>query len=420
VVLKIQLDNLRTVEQSNLFLRALWANIRNEFGKCAWNFIPYRDTDKKLITLGYMNYEDERTLEVSLHYKNIGNLIAISFIAEDEQQASDLRTIKKLIKESLNYNALMKDFSCKTKFESIRCNFSSYQGQYFKLNPLSGNFFECTIKICAFDNIDAKTIILKKIKLISALLSVFSNCLILNTNKEVEASDIKVKENEYNVNLNWINDRPIKNNHVLLSEKSYLLIDKLISLDSFNENINLMLAAFTHFHSARAQDSFEHDVLIPAGTSKVNDNTFELHHEKDDRFDVANEIQMSSTESATVLYMSSLEVASLIGAKDLAKCKSCNQNQYSISSRVQDFVKENGGNGLVKTIRNYYNLRSRYLHQGKLLKNYSYIGHSIPTFDLESQSHMQEYSQVSVLNLREWCSYFLRQSVESMDFEKFG
>jgi hypothetical protein len=419
VFLKIQLDNLLTVEQSNLFLRALWANIRSKFGKCAWSLGPHRDTDKKLITLGSMNYKDEMSLEVALHYKNKGNLIAISFITEDEQQALDLKIIKKLVKESLNYKTLMSDFCYTTKFESIRCNFSSYQGQYFKLNPLLGNFFECTIKICAFDNIDARTIILKKIKLISALLSVFSNCLILNTSKKVEASDIEIKENEYNINLDWIYDKPLKNNHILLSEKSCILIDKLISLDSFNEKINLILAAFTHFHSARAQDSFEHDVLMSAETSKVSDNVFELHFEKDDRFDVAKEIQMSSTEIASVLYMSSLEVASLIG-EEVSKCNSCNQSKYSISSRVQNFVRENGGNDLVKTIRNYYNLRSRYLHQGMLLKNYSYSGNSIPTLDLESQSHIQVYSQVSVLNLREWCSYFLRQSVESMDFEKLG
>ena len=119
-----------------------------------------------------------------------------------------------------------------------------------------------------------------------------------------------------------------------------------------------------------------------------------------------------------ILYMSSLEVASLIGASKSKKCDSCGQQVHSISDRVRSYVgKDSNNDPLVKIINSYYGLRSRYLHQGIRFVDNSYSGSAVPLLDSNTMSNAREYYQVSLLNLREWCSYLLRLSLEEMALE---
>ncbi|WP_140273628.1 hypothetical protein, partial [Vibrio parahaemolyticus] len=100
--MEILLDNLKTTEESNHFLRALWAKIHEKYGNCAWNFMPYRNTSSRVILLGYMNIKKGLTLEVSVRYKNKGNLVAIIFDPTTECLGLELefKELRKLVKES--------------------------------------------------------------------------------------------------------------------------------------------------------------------------------------------------------------------------------------------------------------------------------------------------------------------------------
>ncbi|EQB9041937.1 hypothetical protein ACYVOV_003641, partial [Vibrio cholerae] len=420
--LEILLDNLKTTEESNHFLRALWAKINEKYGKCAWNFMPYRNTSSRVILLGYMNIKEGLTLKVSVRYKNKGNLVAIIFEPTSEYLGLELefKELRKLVKECQNYNGLINEYYFSTQYELVRGNFSNYQGEYFSITPLSGNIFELVCKVKAYGKKDAEAIATEKSSQIVNVLSVFSNGLILHNSETVTCNGQSGENNIYDLNHNWIDDRPLNNNKILITSKACQLIDKILNSSSYNENLLLFLGAFSHFHSARSQDALEFDSLIPSKTIKKCDDRYTLTLEEDARFRVAREIQKTATENASILYMSALEVISLVGADPAVKCQECKQERYSISARVQQYLKNNGAEALVKTIRDYYNLRSRYLHQGQLIKNHAYTGTTIPILDMDTQSHLNEFCQISVLNLREWCAHLLRQSLETTSSDMFG
>ncbi|MBD1571600.1 hypothetical protein [Aliivibrio sp. S10_S31] len=420
--MEILLENLKSIEESNHFLRALWAKINTKYGSCSWNFTPSRNTSSKVILLGHMNIKDDLIIEVSVRYKNKGNLVAINFhnIAECSKQDSELNNLRKLVKECQNYNSLINEYYCSKQYELVRGNFSSYQGNFFSIKPLSDNVFELVCKVKAYGKKDAGTIGAEKASQIVNILSVFSNGLILHNTESIICNNKTVEHNIYDRNHNWIDDRPLDNNNILISSKACELIDKVLSLSAYNENLLLLLGAFSHFHSARSQDALEFDSVIPSKTLHKCNDEYTFTFEEDTRFRVSKEIQRSATENASVLYISALEVISLIGAESAERCRECKQDRYSISARVQQYLKNNGCGSLVKTIKDYYNLRSRYLHQGQLIKNNTYTGTTVPVLDLNTQSHLNEYSQISVLNLREWCAYLLRQSLETAPSDMFG
>ncbi len=85
---------------------------------------------------------------------------------------------------------------------------------------------------------------------------------------------------------------------------------------------------------------------------------------------------------------------------------------------MRSYVEKDSNNDpLGKIINSYYGLRSRYLHQGIRFVDNSYSGSAIPLLDSNTMSNAREYYQVSLLNLREWCSYLLRLSLEEMALE---
>ena len=43
---------------SNMFLRALWAEFREKFGKCAWIYMPGRRKGEKYIEFGKMDISE--------------------------------------------------------------------------------------------------------------------------------------------------------------------------------------------------------------------------------------------------------------------------------------------------------------------------------------------------------------------------
>ena len=73
---------LQSNKESNDFLRCLWANIRKEFGKIAWNLLPLKVENK--IFVGYCDIGLDKALEVTLKAKIKGCLSSIIFSIPDE------------------------------------------------------------------------------------------------------------------------------------------------------------------------------------------------------------------------------------------------------------------------------------------------------------------------------------------------
>ncbi len=116
--------------------------------------------------------------------------------------------------------------------------------------------------------------------------------------------------------------------------------------------------------------------------------------------------------------MSAIEVASTIDSNPSGRCDSCGQVQYKISARVVDYVKKylalEEGHSLIKIFKSHYQKRSKYLHEGAILRDNSYTGTTIPRLDPSSESGVSERTSVRLMNLREWIGYMLRQQLKSM------
>jgi hypothetical protein len=76
--MKIKIDNISGLLESNNFLRALWAELRSKFGKCAWNYQPFKDGSSQTIFLGWADINQEKVISISLTYSQ-----RVEFILKD-------------------------------------------------------------------------------------------------------------------------------------------------------------------------------------------------------------------------------------------------------------------------------------------------------------------------------------------------
>ena len=67
-------------QDANLFLRALWAALRDAFGKCAWSYTPVRDGPSKRIEFGFVDVgHSEGPISVGMTYRTKGSINTIEF-----------------------------------------------------------------------------------------------------------------------------------------------------------------------------------------------------------------------------------------------------------------------------------------------------------------------------------------------------
>ena len=72
---------------SNRFLRALWATLRLEFGKLAWQYSPKKAGSRRVIYFGYADLALSFTIHIGIMYKRKGIIertITVQFIQKLE------------------------------------------------------------------------------------------------------------------------------------------------------------------------------------------------------------------------------------------------------------------------------------------------------------------------------------------------
>ena len=74
-----RLLNLKSNEESNLFLRALCAEFRRQFGDCSWQYSPRKDGVHKYISFGFVKLKENPIIRVSISYKQKGVIDRIFF-----------------------------------------------------------------------------------------------------------------------------------------------------------------------------------------------------------------------------------------------------------------------------------------------------------------------------------------------------
>lgn len=141
----------------------------------------------------------------------------------------------------------------------------------------------------------------------------------------------------FHTDNNFIDGVPIVDNYIVLSKEGKLFLDKILNPDERDdENLDLFLKACHHFYTAKRYDSmvpdyYSSDLLVVDVKKKYPNDSL------DRELSISLSRGESNTEIATTLYLSALEVLTLINYKD-ENCSSCGQPKFQISKRVRSLV----------------------------------------------------------------------------------
>jgi hypothetical protein len=425
--MKIKIDNLSSLPESNNFLRALWAELRSTFGKCAWNYQPFKDGSSNTIFLGWANLNQNQTIPISLTYSHKSIVNGIHFgeqfdktIDENSNFCQQLRGVVESAYQRRNNPNI---YTLQVPFFSLYRALAHYSGDWFEILPYQHPISLLSLKIKAFDDIDAKSEFLRVSSYFLDILSVETNSLFWLSERE-DMQNIKPNvvservscpdENTFVPNGEWMDDIPNHNGYLLISSKAVQFLDCILSKDELSLEEETFIRSCHHFHVARGQDALVYDQLI-SSEKNSEDGVTTLLLQEHPQLKSASMVSKRAEEIATVLYMSAIEVASTINSSPSERCATCGQKQYKISARVINFVKNHLAlherHHLIKVFKSHYGRRSKYLHAGIVMNKHPYTGTTIPTLDPSSDSGVSQRTSVHLINLREWIGYMLRKQL---------
>jgi hypothetical protein len=411
--LKIHIG-IKSLSESNTFLRALWANIRNEFGKCAWQYSPYRDGSSNTIFIGHMDISliENKSVSCSLIYKEKGSIQSIQFYSDVEDAEIENR-LRNCVNRAKNDDSI-KTFNLKFNIESLHAPIANYTGENFSIQVHNkSNVNSITVRVHGYDLKDAESNLLTIRDAFLCILSVFTNSVFLSPYNKSEFNGQGInKSNIFFGDYEWIDGYPIKEG------KHYLLRQCLTFLDLVAEDylklsphFNKLIAACKQFHTGRKLDAQINDQLF-ISSEEIDEKGGAFHlHRRDSRLREAVKFEILNSEIVNVLYVSTLETVAATFPFEKKVCVTCNQPVFSISKRVEALVKKYLGDFVAQTIKHHYNSRSKFVHEGWLNSKYNYSGVSIPQLDPSTSSGCHVQSSTPDINLREFTSFILRQVI---------
>ena len=379
---------------SNRFLRALWATLRLEFGKLAWQYSPRKDGSRRVIYFGYADLALSFTIHIGITYKKKGIIESVIFedvFDKTEFPVDRFQHCVRVAETTSEYELYVSAeiiipygfqfHNCQSLEAFSLLTHNSQKTNIFSFLSRELHKTDLQIKIQAFDDADANHQFMLCARPILDVLSAFTN-LFFDIGKPSQCVTFLnyPQQIKSTLNYDWLDGYPIVENKLLLPEHCLTLIEDIVQ-GNINKNKQLILDACHHFHSAR---SFQERYYYYSQTESIS-------------------------EIAMVLYISSVEVLSLINAPTPSNCPTCSQPQHRISSRVVEFMERHNGLNIANTIKGLYNDRSKYLHAGRLLSSRSYSGKIIPQLKFSSNDGvLSPMSLAPIHNLREFTSFCIR------------
>ena len=351
--MKIKINNISGLLESNNFLRAFWAELRNRFGKCAWNYQPVKDGTSQSIFLGWADINQKQVIPISLTYSQKSIVSGIHFGEQFGETIDEERDLGQQLKDAVD-KAYQRRNSPDTKIlqvpvSSLYRALAPYSGQWFEISPNQHPISLLRIKIRAFDNIDAEAEFLRISSYILDVLSVETNSLFWLPGQEgiqdiassMESEKAACPEvNTFVSDEEWMDDIPHYNGYPLISSQAVQFFERILSKNELSVEEEIFIRSCHHFHVAREQDALIYDRLVSSGEQKDENGVTTLFFQQHRRLKSASMFSRRAEEIATVLYMSAIEVASTIDSNPSERCTTCGQEQYKISARVVDYVKK--------------------------------------------------------------------------------
>lgn len=416
MAIDVDIDDLAA---ANLFLRALWARLRAEFEGCHWQYVPFRDGPRKLVTFGWIAVGPEGNppvFDVSISYKQRGSIRQIHFEPHN-RKAAELTDVFAPRFHKVVASALA-DFrdppSARIQFAAhgLSSTLHAYRGDRIHIEPGEGAHVIITASIQAFDAVDLDQ---EGTAVVPRLLDILS----LETGKPfwtVALSEgLKLKEVP-EPNEIFTDDYPLAGEDVYppvdgryaISRSCLWLLDYACLMNAPVEVTGLFRAA-NHYHTARKYDAQVNDLVVHVATEEVGEGKYHMRMGRREDLAIASDLGAMQSEMSVALYMSALEVATLTEAEP-ASCEHCGQPVYRISARVRELIEQHFGQGAVRRFRDPYAHRSKYLHRG-IPSTRGFTGSAVPQLDPDDPTGCLVYHSVDVRLLRGVTSFCLRSEV---------
>jgi len=154
MIVNIGFDN---INESNIFLRALWGTFEKRFGKCAWHYAPFKDGSRKVVFLGTMDVGLKECFLVYVHYKRKAVVDKLEFLNENDERVSDLinKQFQEIIKEAL-MNFKKPDTKYLNTTISSYYSISNYYSEFFNIKPYGNGLSSITISVKSYGDNDTE------------------------------------------------------------------------------------------------------------------------------------------------------------------------------------------------------------------------------------------------------------------------
>jgi hypothetical protein len=362
-----------------------------EFGKCGWQYSPYKEGAKNKITFGFMDINEETALEVGITYREKGSINNIYFLlnygkSEVEKRTELYKRLNQVVKATKESIGKHQAFYMTTTIQGYH-PIMYYRGKNFAIEPMidKKNKFSCIIK--AYDVNQGSGFLAQKVTQLLDFLSVETNAIYRRPNKIHIEETIPFENEIYQEDDEFIDDLSLQDGFIVISREGKEMIEKITDIDQLSPELELFLKACSHFHNGRAMEE-------------------QLYHRADGQL-VSMHVG-NKTELATTLYLSALEVVTLIGFKE-DKCNECGQPKFQIGRRVRQLTSRYLPKHLVKDFVDYYDKRSKYLHAGQKLVTETPTRSHIPLLDPDDNSGCDYPYKIPLKNVGEYVSYCLRK-----------
>lgn len=371
---------LASLADSNLFLRALWASLRDRFGRLGWQYTPRRTGSQQLIRFGWMSLGTTAPtgVEVSIRYGQVGVITAVQFNPQHgmEDIHPDIEQIlRACVREAVARKEHPAEHFRSTQVRTFpQIPLAHYRGRNWYCGPLTNGETEIGICVRGFDDADIQhEFAVRLVPLIDALSCMTNAAFEQVHDRKGEVSAGHDDANQFLVEEDWLDDFPVQDHRLRLSAAQLRYCEDLL------------------------EDEIHDDRLIRAAS--IFHRGLGIYRKLPDAHDLA-----------LALFVSALESVDLPLNKP-ASCPTCSQPQHKISQRVVDLGRRHLGPSVEGMFKESYQRRSKYLHAGKIVASQPVTAHFIPQLDPDGIEGCAMPSAGHPKNMMEFTSFVIRREM---------
>lgn len=354
-------------------------------GKIGWQYTPYKNEKENIIFVGFMDVHHLSIIYEVNFYVSRNNTVQKVILTRQDNASLTEQERNYLIQIDIERKKLKKQIF----YVQVQFSMESFRGiRYFYPFMYQSMTMYCIddkqyldLAIRGFCKQQISEQVLEVFEKIASFLSTQTNstieiqkvCFVNDLAKLKEGISFQSQEDE-----NWMDDYPLVDSHFILPEYAKKLLNNIIEQKN-SKDLNILLRASHHF---------KHSLMLQQ--------------------------KQMQTELIVAQFMSSIEALAELETYSKKTCPSCNQKVFSIQNRVLTLLKQDFPKNLVSEFKNFYEMRSRYLHEGKLTLYRKYTGTSLPQVSMSPKIGCEDYEcMFPMINLIEWLGWFIRKKEAS-------